>query len=64
MAENRSELKSSRKKLGCSSIFETLFISANVNDERSGGSTDIVDDEGTVLLEVIKSCDENSDTTK
>lgn len=39
MAEDRSELKSSRKRLGCS------LILANVNDDRNGGSTDIAEEE-------------------
>jgi len=41
-----------------------LFISTNVNDERSGGSTDIADEKGTVLLGAIESCVKNSDATK
>jgi len=64
IAEDRSELKLSRKKLWFSFIFVISFIWANVNDERSGGSTDIANEEGTVLLGAIKSCDKNSDATK
>ncbi len=64
IAEDRSELKSSRKKLWCSFEFETLFIFANVNDERSGGSTAIADEEGIVLLGVMESVNEYSDRTK
>jgi hypothetical protein len=41
-----------------------LFIFANVNDERSGGSTAIADEEGIVLLGVMESVNEYSDRTK
>ncbi len=64
IVEDRSELKSSRKKLWCSFEFETLLILANVNDERSGGSTAIADEEGTVLLGAMESGNEYSDRTK
>jgi len=38
-----------------------LLILANVNDERSGGSTAIADEEGTVLLGAMESGNEYSD---
>jgi hypothetical protein len=41
-----------------------LLILANVNDERSGGSTAIADEEGTVLLGAMESGNEYSDRTK
>ena len=64
MAADRCELKSPRKKLSSSSGSVALFRLAKVNDERSGGSTDIVDEEGSVVMFTIELCDENSDTTK
>lgn len=64
IAVDRCEPKSPRKKLSSSSVSVALFRLAKVNDERSGGSTDIVDEEGSVVMFTIELCDENSDTTK
>jgi hypothetical protein len=42
----------------------TLLILANVNDERSGESTDISNKVGTLPTLTTGSCDENSEKTK
>jgi len=44
--------------------FLTLLILAKVNDEQSGESTDIEDEEGIVTLLEFDSCDEYSDKNK
>ncbi len=64
IAVDRCELNSSEKKLWWSDISVTLLILANVTDERSGESTDIADQIGTVPTLTIESCDENSEKTK